>query len=404
MNNAYAENKRTKFLVIANWAQGQALSGGDRIFIELGKRWVDRMDITLYVSQESWETCKKHRLEDINHKVWASARFNKYGYLINYTYRTLISVIKSLRVRIDENDIIYSTSDFWPDSVPAFIMKLKNKNIRWVAGFYLFAPRPWRKDSPYKGKKWGIGLFYYLTQKPIYGMIKRYADIVFVTSKPDVEKFITKTRDRNKVILVRGGVDIEPSEEYLNSGKVIPIERRKYDACFVGRLHYQKGILELIDIWKLVCKARTEGKLVIIGIGPLEKEVRKKISALRSNRNIDLLGFKDGEEKYEIFKQSKIVVHPATYDSGGMAAAEAMAWALPGVSFDLEALKTYYPKGMLKTKCFDLQEFADNIIELLTNKELYKKLSKEALKLVKEEWDWNKRAEYIYDSIINGEK
>ena len=43
-----------------------------------------------------------------------------------------------------------------------------------------------------------------------------------------------------------------------------------------------------------------------------------------------------------------MVVHPAIFDSGGMAAAEAMAWGLPGVSFDLPALKTYYPQGMIK--------------------------------------------------------
>jgi glycosyltransferase involved in cell wall biosynthesis len=141
----------------------------------------------------------------------------------------------------------------------------------------------------------------------------------------------------------------------------------------------------------------------MIGIGPLEKEIREKIEKLGLQNNVELLGFKDGDEKHEIFKQSKIVVHPATYDSGGMAAAEAMGWGLPGVSFDLEALRTYYPKGMLKTKCFDLREFANNIIELLSNKELYNKLSKEALKLVKEEWDWNKRASLIYKKVFANE-
>ena len=50
-----------------------------------------------------------------------------------------------------------------------------------------------------------------------------------------------------------------------------------------------------------------------------------------------------------IFKDSKIVLHAAIYDSGGMAACEAMACELPGVSFDLPALKTCYPKGMFKT-------------------------------------------------------
>ena len=94
-----------------------------------------------------------------------------------------------------------------------------------------------------------------------------------------------------------------------------------------------------------------------------------------------------------------MILHPAMYDSGGMAAAEGMAWKLPGVGFDLESLKTYYPKGIIKTKCFDLQEFANNILELFKNKDLYNQRSKEALDLIREEWDWNKRADFIYSKV-----
>ena len=102
-----------------------------------------------------------------------------------------------------------------------------------------------------------------------------------------------------------------------------------------------------------------------------------------------------------MFKQSKIVLHPATYDSGGMAAAEAMAWGLPGVGFDLESLKTYYPKGMLKTKCFDNNEFAENIEEMLTNPVTYKKLKDEALDLINTEWEWTARSKIIFDQIFS---
>ena len=94
------------------------------------------------------------------------------------------------------------------------------------------------------------------------------------------------------------------------------------------------------------------------------------------------------------------MVHPATYDSGGMAAAEGMAWGLPGVSFDLESLKTYYPRGMIKTRCFDLEEFARNILNLLNNRKLYDEMSKQAHNLIIEIWDWEKRAEIIYKKII----
>ena len=83
-----------------------------------------------------------------------------------------------------------------------------------------------------------------------------------------------------------------------------------------------------------------------------------------------------------------------------MAAAEAMAWGLPGVSFDLKALKTYYPKGMIKTRPGDIRQFADNILRLLDNARLYKNMSEDARSLIIETWDWNKRARFILDKFI----
>jgi len=387
--------------------QGTTLSGGDRIFIELTRRWSPKYSINLLISYEGWQICKRERLPNLDHKIWSSGKFNRYGYFINYFYRTFISIIESLTMKIDRNTVVYSSSDFWPDSLPALILKLKFKNkIRWIAGFYLFAPKLWGKESPYKGKRFLRGLFYYLTQLPIYWVVKRYADMVFVTSEPDVEKFITKKRDRGRIVVVRGGVDTKPSTEYLSSGKIIPMEKRKYDACFVGRFHPQKGVLELIHIWKLVCEKKPDAKLAMIGAGPLEEEVKNKVAELRLNNNVELLGFKDGEEKYDVFRQSKIIVHPATYDSGGMAAAEGMAWGLPGMSFDLEALRTYYPKGMIKAPYFDSRKFADNIVKLLRDKQLYDKTKEDAIAWAKE-WDWQKRTEEllkVIERLVYGNK
>lgn len=400
-SNHSENNKNDKTIelrVIANWIQGTAISGGDRIFIELCKNWIPKVNIMVFISQDGWEICERESLKDVNYKIWTLDKFNRYRYFISYLYRTYIGTAKSLQVEIRKGDIVYSSSDFWPDSIPAFLMKLRNNDAKWIAGFYLFAPEPWQKDSPYKGKRWLIGLFYWLTQLPIYWIVKRYADMVFVTSEPDVEKFVTKKRTRDEIVVICGGVDIKPSVEYLTSGNVMPLEKRKYDTCFVGRFHYQKGVVKLIDIWRMVCEKKPKAKLAMIGVGPLEEEVGEKIEKLGLKNNIELLGFRDGEEKYEIFRQSKIVVHPATYDSGGMAACEAMAWGLPGVGFDLETLRTYYPKGMLKTPCYDLDNFAENIVRLLEDKELYERTGEAAIAWASE-WDWGRRAEEILQRI-----
>ena len=74
---------------------------------------------------------------------------------------------------------------------------------------------------------------------------------------------------------------------------------------------------------------------------------------------------------------------------------------ISGVGFDLKSLKSYYPQGMLKTKCFDNHEFANNIIELLSNHQHYQTISQEALLLTRERWDWNLRAQEIYVQVMD---
>ncbi len=106
----------------------------------------------------------------------------------------------------------------------------------------------------------------------------------------------------------------------------------------------------------------------------------------------------DGEDKYDVFRNSKIILHPAIYDSGGMAMAEGMVFGLPGISFNLEALNTYYPKGVLKIPCFELEMYADVIIKLIKDREYYEKFSKEAYEYAKT-WDWEKRTYDIFRHI-----
>jgi len=388
-----SSNKALNILIVSNsQVRDDILSGGDRILIECAKRWVkEGCNIQLLISEEGCRMCQRYGLKGVNYLMLPKCKLPLY---LLYILRIIKGSILALGVPFDvKNTVIYSSSDFWPDSIPAWILKMRFRRVKWVAGFYLFAPNPFSKESPYKGKLLIRGLLYHLSQTLIYGLVKKYADMVWVTNEADRWKFIDNKRlTPDKVIAVHGGVDIK-------TPALIPEPKeKKFDAVFIGRFHPQKGVLELIDIWRYVCKRKKDAKLAMIGVGELEKEVRAKIKEYGLENNIVLFGFKDGVEKLKIFKDSKIVVHPAIYDSGGMAPCEAMACGLPGVSFDLLALKTYYPKGVLKTPCFDLEKLAENILSLLEDKELYDKLSKEALEWARE-WDWEKRAEELLRAV-----
>jgi len=396
-----------KIVFVANNNIGSGLSGGDRIFIELMRGWGRRAQITLIGSEEAIAIARARGVTasttiESDHRN-TSANCESIPGLIRHFPRRTVKGGRAVRLNwpsLSDADAVYSASDFYPDVLPAFNIKRRKPGVTWIAGYYLFVPSPYDKESPYRGKNTARGFLYWLMQIPSYWLVNKFADYVFVTSQPDVRRFVTGRRSEGSVVVVQGGVDTYESEKYLASADVIPVGSRKYDACFVGRFHYQKGVVELVDIWRLVLKEVKDARLAMIGNGPLEGEVRAKIRSYGLENNIELLGFRDGLPKYDVFRQSKMILHPATYDSGGMAAAEGMAWRLPAVSFDLEALKTYYPQGMLKSEKENLGDFAGNVIRLLKDKALYEVTAEAALGLVRREWLWEKRSERIFESVF----
>ncbi len=367
-----------QILFIANNNIGRGQSGGDTIFLNFAKYWPG---VTIIGSAETRNLMRRYHLRNQFIQTDKASHLPLFFHQIR---RTILGISKIKNLKFF--NYVYSVSDFYPDLLPAIWYKLKHPQTKLICGYYLLAPNPFSHSSPYRQTGQFLkGLFYWLSQRLSLFLVNRYADIVLITSEPDRKYFPNK-----KVIVVQGGVDL-PAK--IKSTKI-------YDAVFIGRLHPQKGILELIDIWQKVVGQRPNAKLAVIGDGSLERNLKFKIQKLKLKNNITLFGFKTGKEKYQIFSQSKIVVHPAIYDSGGMAPAEAMSLGLPGVAFDLEALKSYYPQGMLKTKCFDQDLFAQNILKLLQDKRLYRRLSQEALTLINRYWLWPQRAQKIYENLI----
>ena len=382
---------------------GSGLSGGDRILVEFLRFWGKAFQRYVVAVEDFFVLLKKEKVNVEKEIVLLPQK--KYdidtitGRII-YVFERLIKAIQwqKKHYTYEEGDIVYSSSDFWPDFLPALLMKLRNPKLFWIAGFYLFAPKPWDKNFPYKGKHFIKGLLYYFTQLPAYFFIKRYADIVFVTSEPDRAKFVTKKRPSERVMVIQGFVCMHEIRPLLEKFRDEP---KEFDGCFMGRLHYQKGCLELLLIWKRVMDKKPNARLAIIGDGPLREEMEKRVKELGIEKNVKFFGTLLGEEKYRVFARSRVMLHPATYDSGGMSMAEGMAFGLPGVSFDLEALKTYYPRGVMKTPCYDLDTFAGNVLRLLEDEILYQHLSNEAKELVETVWDSEKRNESILEEVLS---
>ncbi len=377
--------KKISFNIIANavWDH-RGLSGGDNIFINFGKYLKKKkIEVNLFTWKHGELMSKKNGLENATIFLSKAGNYEKWPFALLYLIRTWFGVNKVKEIIKkdffkEKQLIVYSASDFLPDFLPALVFKTLLPESFWVAGFYLFAPNP-LKGFRHPEIKESI---FWLTQKIIFKIIVKKADLICVTSEPEVIPFIKAGRKKEEIFVVKGGIDYEQLKVFQK-----PI-KKTYEAVFVGRFHPQKGVVEMIDIWQKVVEIKPKAKLAIIGFGSMEKTMRKKMAQYRLEKNIDFLGIMKGEDRNLILQKSKIILHPSIYDSGGMAAATGLACGLPGVSFDLPVFKTYYQKGFLRAETMNFKDFTDKIIQLLDNPDLYKKLRTQAI-LEAQSWDWS---------------
>jgi glycosyltransferase involved in cell wall biosynthesis len=163
---------------------------------------------------------------------------------------------------------------------------------------------------------------------------------------------------------------------------------------FVGRFHAQKGIHDLLRIWKLVTIQKPDARLAVIGFGD-RSEMRRIKSELREMRigpNIDLHGYIDGKEKVRVIKASRVAVIPSYYESWGIVVAEALACRVPVVAYNLPAFKEVYGEKILYAPLGDVKRCSKQILRLLNNHALSKRVALEGAKFIKD-FDWSESAE-----------
>jgi glycosyltransferase involved in cell wall biosynthesis len=388
--------------VIGNAISEPGTLGGDtRILLEVVRRWAawGAVQATIVTSARRRETCRLYRLPDsITYElcpdapgVWSFA-----GHL-----RAAMRC-RGLAARLDPGPddpetIVYSASDFFTDVLPAARLKRRFPRVTWLASRFLFVPHPfkgWRRSYDR-----GIGApdpflaVASVYQRVAFSLIARQADLFLITNEVDRVHFTTRGIAPIRVQPVYGGVDFHGIAS-------TPAQAPRYDACFVGRISPQKGVLDLVDIWARVRGSKRDAKLALIGSGDLrfERELRRAVRARGLAEAIDLLGFLDGPEKHRIYKASRVFLHTSVYDNYGMAACEAMAAGVPAVLYDLPPLRVAYPQACLRVPRNDRQAFADAILRLLEDQTTWERLSAEAIAWARTQ-DWDLKAREVLDFV-----
>ena len=169
---------------------------------------------------------------------------------------------------------------------------------------------------------------------------------------------------------------------------------------FVGRLVPEKCINELVDIFEILKKNFRKISLTIVGFGPLEKILKKKIQdkpmlrlAQIVKRDYAMMPLEYNKADIFIFPSCRTKHWEEYY---GMALLEAMASGLPVVSTDSGAIPEVSGGNALIGPQKNAQALYDNIKSLISSESLRREYGNKAYTWAKKNFDAEKQAEKLY--------
>jgi len=359
------------------------ISGGDVIYANLAKQFLSQKhQVTIITNEKGRDFCLSQNVPEKSILVQKSSWIDRYPLVFVEVYKTIISTTRELFATRQAPQVIFSSSFFLPDLVPAVIAKIKNPKSKLVVGIYLLFP------SIFSFKKYHGGqlklLLLHFSQKLSLFLVNIFADLVLTASERDVKHF-------KNAIAIRGGVDFKRIKQIKNKGK-------KYDLVYFGRFHSQKGLLDLLDIWHKVYQKRPSTNFLMIGAGPLEEEMKTKAMSLNFLDKITFTGILSGVKKYKYLKSSRIFTSASRFDTGNMALDETLACGTPGVVYNLEHLN--YPHGVVKVPIGNKTKMKNEILKLLSNTYTRSALGKEGKEFIKH-YDWQIISKKILNTFYN---
>lgn len=198
--------------------------------------------------------------------------------------------------------------------------------------------------------------------------------------------------------------DEKKAIKYIN--KKYNIKRNEKVFLFVGRINILKNILFIANSLKAVKQKRPKlkFKMLYVGTGQDEDKLKSYIKQLNLEHEIIMCGkITNREELAYHYKRADLFLFPSTYDASSIVQIEAASQSTPGIFLKDTATAgtvTDNINGFLSD--YTVGAYSDKIIEVLENKSLYEKVSKNSYIDLYKNWDDTIKEVYqLYLELIN---
>jgi len=232
----------------------------------------------------------------------------------------------------------------------------------------------------------------------IYGKLTK-PDYWVAPSRFTAEQFIKLFKiSKGKIKIIPEGVDLEKFNRNVDASDINEKLGNERKILFVGNLHPSKGVHFLIKSFALVKSKINDVKLVIVGDGPLKNYLINLTKRLNLEKDVFFTGFVNDEELPKYYASCDIFASASVLEGFGLIFLEAMALGKPIVAFNLASIPEVVGNAGILIDEINHEKFANAIIELLKNDELYKEKSQIAFNRAKL-FSWEKIAEQFIKII-----
>ena len=275
-----------------------------------------------------------------------ATRKGQIALLADYTKRYLSS--RRHLSAIQPDDFVYATTDFWFDVLPVILAQSRRK----IAILHMQAPtltqviRASRADvDPTR-----VAALHYWAGQNL--SISRFARcprkrLLYVHPRMRAE-LVTRGYREEELKYISFGVDPSPPGSQANVEKV-------YDVVWIGRVHRQKGIDDLLATLKHLSVRVPDFKALIIG--KVQTELESRIQELGLANYVRFSGFVSEEEKFRLFRASRVYLMPSRFEGSPRVIGEALVCNIPVVAYEVETYRGVFGDFLRYVPCYDLAKF-----------------------------------------------
>ncbi len=240
---------------------------------------------------------------------------------------------------------------------------------------------------------------------PLMGRVLRRVDLILPTSPNYVESSPYLRPLSSKCRVVPLGIDYARFSGAKPSAALAGY--RGPTLLFVGRLRYYKGLQYLLEAMPII---NPTARLVIVGIGPQETDLRAQVARLKLGERVTFAGEVSEDELPKFYAAADIFVLPACERSEafGIVQLEAMAAGKPVISTELGTGTSYVNQNQvtgLVVPPADPPALAQAINRLLADKTLSETMGQQGQRRVTQEFSlemMSQRVEQIYIELSSG--